>query len=134
MIRHVTMRKEFGRSFILWLPSFVLLVIFLVDMMVTLLIWVAFMLFPSFVLLCGLIMVDMWLWEICGLIQEACWSFTMKLTFCLIESWFVGYALSSVEGRVAMEFFDLSDAGQSKKYVLLAWCTCSFYTLLMVLL
>uniref|UniRef100_A0A803NAH2 Mitotic checkpoint protein BUB3.1 n=1 Tax=Chenopodium quinoa TaxID=63459 RepID=A0A803NAH2_CHEQI len=27
-----------------------------------------------------------------------------------------GYALSSVEGRVAMEFFDLSDAGQSKKY------------------
>lgn len=29
-----------------------------------------------------------------------------------------GYALSSVEGRVAMEFFDLSEAGQSKKYVL----------------
>ena len=28
-----------------------------------------------------------------------------------------GYALSSVEGRVAMEFFDLSDSGQSKKYV-----------------
>ncbi|CAH9100258.1 unnamed protein product [Cuscuta europaea] len=27
-----------------------------------------------------------------------------------------GYALSSVEGRVAMEFFDLSEAGQSKKY------------------
>ncbi|CAH1444983.1 unnamed protein product [Lactuca virosa] len=27
-----------------------------------------------------------------------------------------GYALSSVEGRVAMEFFDLSPAGQSKKY------------------
>ncbi|KAG9144843.1 hypothetical protein Leryth_018971 [Lithospermum erythrorhizon] len=26
-----------------------------------------------------------------------------------------GYALSSVEGRVAMEFFDLSEAGQSKK-------------------
>ncbi|XP_041991433.1 mitotic checkpoint protein BUB3.1-like isoform X2 [Salvia splendens] len=27
-----------------------------------------------------------------------------------------GYALSSVEGRVAMEFFDLSETGQSKKY------------------
>ncbi|KAL8554712.1 hypothetical protein ACS0TY_002774 [Phlomoides rotata] len=27
-----------------------------------------------------------------------------------------GYALSSVEGRVAMEFFNLSEAGQSKKY------------------
>lgn len=27
-----------------------------------------------------------------------------------------GYALSSVEGRVAMEFFDTSEAGQSKKY------------------
>ncbi|XP_052110362.1 mitotic checkpoint protein BUB3.1 [Arachis duranensis] len=27
-----------------------------------------------------------------------------------------GYALSSVEGRVAMEFFDLSDASQAKKY------------------
>ncbi|KAL6517492.1 hypothetical protein OROMI_033193 [Orobanche minor] len=27
-----------------------------------------------------------------------------------------GYALSSVEGRVAMEFFDLSEAGQLKKY------------------
>ncbi|XP_078435356.1 mitotic checkpoint protein BUB3.1-like [Wolffia australiana] len=27
-----------------------------------------------------------------------------------------GFALSSVEGRVAMEFFDLSEAGQSKKY------------------
>ncbi|KAI3702340.1 hypothetical protein L6452_28076 [Arctium lappa] len=27
-----------------------------------------------------------------------------------------GYALSSVEGRVVMEFFDLSDAGQSKNY------------------
>jgi len=26
-----------------------------------------------------------------------------------------GYALSSVEGRVAMEFFDMSDAGQAKK-------------------
>lgn len=30
----------------------------------------------------------------------------------------VGYALSSVEGRVAMEFFDLSEASQAKKYVL----------------
>ncbi|CAL5379081.1 unnamed protein product [Camellia sinensis] len=29
-----------------------------------------------------------------------------------------GYALSSVEGRVAMEFFDLSEAGQSKKSTL----------------
>ncbi|KAL2649628.1 hypothetical protein R1flu_017756 [Riccia fluitans] len=27
-----------------------------------------------------------------------------------------GYALSSVEGRVAMEFFDLSEEGQAKKY------------------
>ncbi|KMZ74498.1 putative Mitotic checkpoint protein bub3 [Zostera marina] len=27
-----------------------------------------------------------------------------------------GYALSSVEGRVAMEFFDTSDSGQAKKY------------------
>lgn len=27
-----------------------------------------------------------------------------------------GFALSSVEGRVAMEFFDLSEASQSKKY------------------
>jgi len=26
-----------------------------------------------------------------------------------------GYALSSVEGRVAMEFFDMSDTGQAKK-------------------
>lgn len=29
---------------------------------------------------------------------------------------FPGYALSSVEGRVAMEFFDTSEAAQSKKY------------------
>ncbi|VAH88199.1 unnamed protein product [Triticum turgidum subsp. durum] len=29
-----------------------------------------------------------------------------------------GYALSSVEGRVSMEFFDLSESAQSKKYVL----------------
>nr|XP_024386581.1 mitotic checkpoint protein BUB3.1-like isoform X2 [Physcomitrium patens] len=28
----------------------------------------------------------------------------------------VGYALSSVEGRIAMEFFDMSEAGQAKKY------------------
>ncbi|KAF2939878.1 hypothetical protein DAI22_03g228900 [Oryza sativa Japonica Group] len=28
-----------------------------------------------------------------------------------------GYALSSVEGRVSMEFFDLSESAQSKKYV-----------------
>ncbi|KAI3856844.1 hypothetical protein MKW92_048169 [Papaver armeniacum] len=27
-----------------------------------------------------------------------------------------GYAVGSIEGRVAMEFFDLSEAGQSKKY------------------
>lgn len=26
-----------------------------------------------------------------------------------------GYALSSVEGRVAMEFFDMSEVGQAKK-------------------
>ncbi|KAJ0801108.1 putative transcription factor WD40-like family [Helianthus annuus] len=32
------------------------------------------------------------------------------------ERTLVGYALSSVEGRVAMEFFDLTEAGQSKKY------------------
>lgn len=30
-----------------------------------------------------------------------------------------GYALSSVEGRVSMEFFDLSESAQSKKYVFL---------------
>lgn len=30
-----------------------------------------------------------------------------------------GYALSSVEGRVAMEFFDLSETSQSKKYVII---------------
>jgi cell cycle arrest protein BUB3 len=29
---------------------------------------------------------------------------------------YAGYALSSVEGRVAMEFFDLSEASQAKKY------------------
>lgn len=36
----------------------------------------------------------------------------------------VGFALSSVEGRVAMEFFDLSEAGQAKKYVSIFfyWC------------
>lgn len=34
-----------------------------------------------------------------------------------LDSCFVGFALSSVEGRVAMEFFDLSEAGQAKKYV-----------------
>lgn len=28
-----------------------------------------------------------------------------------------GYALSSVEGRVAMEFFDMSETGQAKKWV-----------------
>jgi hypothetical protein len=36
--------------------------------------------------------------------------------FCLAS----GYALSSVEGRVSMEFFDLSESAQSKKYV---FCT-----------
>lgn len=32
---------------------------------------------------------------------------------------YAGYALSSVEGRVAMEFFDLSEASQAKKYVII---------------
>lgn len=36
-----------------------------------------------------------------------------------LGSCFVGFALSSVEGRVAMEFFDLSEAGQAKKYALI---------------
>ncbi|CAN1302534.1 Mitotic checkpoint protein BUB3.2 [Linum perenne] len=31
-----------------------------------------------------------------------------------------GYALSSVEGRVAMEFFDLSEAAQAKKWVVIS--------------
>lgn len=52
----------------------------------------------------------------------------MKWIFYLIEFWFAGYALSSVEGRVAMEFFDLSEAGQSKKYVLLHDMLASSWT------
>lgn len=28
-----------------------------------------------------------------------------------------GFALSSIDGRVAIEFFDLSEAAQAKKYV-----------------
>ncbi|GKD00116.1 mitotic checkpoint protein BUB3.1 [Tanacetum coccineum] len=36
----------------------------------------------------------------------------------MVDGWkSVDYALSSVDGRVAMEFFDLSKAGQSKKYI-----------------
>nr|CAB3500411.1 unnamed protein product [Digitaria exilis] len=35
---------------------------------------------------------------------------------CVEYSYAAGYALSSVEGRVSMEFFDLSEAAQSKKY------------------
>ncbi|GER36907.1 transducin/WD40 repeat-like superfamily protein [Striga asiatica] len=38
-----------------------------------------------------------------------------------------GYALSSVEGRVAMEFFDLSEAGQSKNYGTFATGGCDGY-------
>lgn len=34
---------------------------------------------------------------------------------------YAGYALSSVEGRVAMEFFDLSEASQAKKYVIISF-------------
>ena len=33
---------------------------------------------------------------------------------------YAGYALSSVEGRVAMEFFELSEASQAKKYELVS--------------
>ena len=32
-----------------------------------------------------------------------------------------GYALSSIEGRVAMEYFDPSEEAQDKKYVGYAW-------------
>nr|XP_024386586.1 mitotic checkpoint protein BUB3.1-like isoform X6 [Physcomitrium patens] len=35
---------------------------------------------------------------------------------CVEYSHATGYALSSVEGRIAMEFFDMSEAGQAKKY------------------
>lgn len=38
-----------------------------------------------------------------------------------------GYALSSVEGRVAMEFFDLSEASQAKKYMLIFILSCSVF-------
>ncbi|THF94318.1 hypothetical protein TEA_004370 [Camellia sinensis var. sinensis] len=38
-----------------------------------------------------------------------------------------GYALSSVEGRIAMEFFDLSEAGQSKNYGTFATGGCDGY-------
>ncbi|XP_028548528.1 mitotic checkpoint protein BUB3.1-like isoform X2 [Dendrobium catenatum] len=38
-----------------------------------------------------------------------------------------GFALSSVEGRVAMEFFDLSEASQSKKYGTFATGGCDGY-------
>ena len=54
----------------------------------------------------------------------ACWPYfhaTLSLSSCLTELRFAGYALSSVEGRVAMEFFDLSEAVQSKKYVWAPW-------------
>jgi hypothetical protein len=36
-----------------------------------------------------------------------------------------GYALSSVEGRVAMEFFDPSEASQAKKYGSFSSIPCS---------
>lgn len=46
----------------------------------------------------------------------------LHLWFVIIEEYYVkfllfdaGFALSSVEGRVAMEFFDLSEAAQAKK-------------------
>ena len=38
-----------------------------------------------------------------------------KCSLTFLNGW-TGYALSSVEGRVAMEFFDLSEAGQAKKW------------------
>ncbi|OAY76544.1 Mitotic checkpoint protein BUB3.1, partial [Ananas comosus] len=38
-----------------------------------------------------------------------------------------GFALSSVEGRVAMEFFDLSEAGQAKNYGTFATGGCDGY-------
>ncbi|XP_020687966.1 mitotic checkpoint protein BUB3.1-like isoform X3 [Dendrobium catenatum] len=38
-----------------------------------------------------------------------------------------GFALSSVEGRVAMEFFDLSEASQSKKYAVFMHLAIAFH-------
>ncbi|KAA8536272.1 hypothetical protein F0562_028750 [Nyssa sinensis] len=59
-----------------------------------------------------------------GLERTACWDpeqrresslkYQTRCVRCYPNG--TGYALSSVEGRVAMEFFDLSEAGQSKKY------------------
>lgn len=40
---------------------------------------------------------------------------------------YAGYALSSVEGRVAMEFFDLSEASQAKKYMPIFLLSCSVF-------
>ncbi|KAK4405165.1 Mitotic checkpoint protein BUB3.2 [Sesamum angolense] len=48
-----------------------------------------------------------------GQVITGSWDKTLK---CWDPRGASGYALSSVEGRVAMEFFDLSEAGQSKKY------------------
>ena len=49
----------------------------------------------------------------------------MKLL--LIGQVYAGYALSSVEGRVAMEFFDLSEASQAKKYTLIIFALYDEY-------
>lgn len=57
----------------------------------------------------------------CGFLTVDCSSqftffhFYVVRTYRSIFSQLAGYALSSVEGRVAMEFFDLSEAGQAKK-------------------
>ena len=49
-------------------------------------------------------------------INQICMLYADLSLLCLAS----GYALSSVEGRVSMEFFDLSESAQSKKYV---FCT-----------
>ena len=50
------------------------------------------------------------------IINQICMLYADLSLLCLAS----GYALSSVEGRVSMEFFDLSESAQSKKYV---FCT-----------
>lgn len=46
--------------------------------------------------------------------RESSLKFQTRCVRCFADG--AGYALSSVEGRVAMEFFDLGDEAQAKKY------------------
>jgi len=46
-------------------------------------------------------------------INQICMPYADLSLLCLAS----GYALSSVEGRVSMEFFDLSVSAQSKNYM-----------------